>query len=204
MVDFVRRGIPEEFQGITWRDYLTNFKEGKTRSTYEIIQRAGLRWIDRIIAKDTHLGLFLYGKNGCGKSTFGCLVIRTLLEKGIPAFRMTMQQVQELFYEAWKIPSITLVKDVLFLEEVGKDYGTKQGHSERALEFILKYRAERHVATIISANADIPNLKLKYGETVESILKGRYFPVNFPALDIRQLAGELKVKKFMAEMNEGI
>lgn len=198
MVNYVKYGITEEFQTCD----LDTLKQDIELSSNEIIvydniYRLGEKWYKTVAANQYKVGLFLYGDNGTGKSSFGCYLMRKFLKKGKYADRMTMAKVQETFFKDWKIPEIALRQSPLFLEEIGKEYTTKNEHSSSILEYILKYRVERRFPTIISANASIKDIAIRYGATVESLLRGRYMPMQFPPINLRARSNLKNIQDLM-------
>jgi hypothetical protein len=112
-------------------------------------------------------------------------------------FRTTAIKLQQDFFENWRIPKVGLFKGLLVIDEFGKEYKTKAEHSESIMEYILKYRAERKFLTIIISNADITFIKQRYGETIYSILRGKYIPVPFPEIDFRIMTADNKMKNYI-------
>ena len=198
MVDLFRFGIPREFAEREWDDILSvGVLDESELSRYHRLYSVARKWVQAIREGKKKFGLFLYGSNGCGKSTLGCLILKELIGNGVLGDRVTMARLQKEFYENWHIPDMGLSKDVLFVEEVGKEYKTKQEHSEIMLEYILKYRSEHMLPTILSANADMESLVKRYGKTFESVVKGRFIPLNFPEVDLRLRLAPGEVKTFL-------
>lgn len=196
---YLKLGITEEFSAREWKDYkkideLSSIEKKKYDKLYDIVDR----WILAINNKKTDLNLFLFGANGCGKSTLGCLILKRFKdESNQPVMRMSMMKIQNDFYSTWKIPTPPLARAVIFLEEIGKEYRTNKEHSESVLEYILKYRTENNLATIVSSNCDIKALSDRYGETLNSVLKGRFYPLNFPSIDLRQRCVDKKIENLL-------
>ena len=203
MVNYIHYGITEEFQECSLE---TLKKEVDLHpdevTTYEDIYTLGEKWHKTIEANKYKVGLFIYGDNGTGKSSFGCYLMCKFLKSGKHADRMTMARVQEHFFKEWKIPVIALRKSPLFLEEIGKEYTTKNEHSSSILEYILKYRIERKFPTIISANASIKDIIVRYGATVESLLRGKYLPIQFPPVNLRLRSSRKNIQE-LKEIDNG-
>lgn len=192
-------GITEEFIDREWDDYKRLGLVGVELVEYTETYRLAKKWAESVLNKKYDLGLFLHGSNGCGKSSLGCLLLKDFMSASIPVYRISMMKVQKSFFDGWAVPDICLSQVVLFLEGVGKEYKTKAEHSEIVLEYILKYRAERKLPTIVSTNAKMKDIAIRYGKTVESVLKGCYYPINFPAMDLRQLSVGRKIKNMLGE-----
>lgn len=200
MVDLSRFGIPEEFRDRRWMDLFSgDLLQPSEIPVYEKIWRIGERWVNAVVAQKTNYGLFLYGANGCGKTTFMCLLMKLLLKHGYPCDRVLFPQLHNDFYKEWRVPDYALRRDPLFIEEVAKEYKTKQEHSEYVMEFVLKNRSEQGLITSMSSNADLEYLTKRYGPTFESILKGRFFPVNFPEVDLRVRAARGAAEKILGD-----
>lgn len=200
MVKYAKLGISEDFRDKDW-DSLFNLQaiDSQENEAYSAVFSAAKKWCKYVIQGKTDLSLFMYGMNGSGKSTLGCIVLKSLYKNGIPVLRVTAVRLQQDFFAGWIIPEYALMRGVLLIDEVGKEYSTKQGHSETVLEYILKYRTERKLKTILVANADIEDLNKRYGATVNSILRGKFLPLAFPLVDLRQRCALCEVEKFMEE-----
>lgn len=192
-------GITEEFINRKWNDYKQLGLVGTELLEYNKIFETARKWAKTVKENRYELGLFLHGCNGSGKSSLGCLLLKDFIKEGIPVQRISMMKVQKVFFDNWEVPELCLSPVVLFLEEIGKEYKTRAEHSEIVLEYILKYRAERKMPTITSANAKMKDITLRYGKTVESVLKGCFYPLNFPDIDLRQMVVGLKIKKMLGE-----
>jgi DNA replication protein DnaC len=197
--NLARLGIPEDFSGRTWTSFknLEEHLSEKEKKFYDESILGVQKWMKAVVSKSTTLGLFMYGHNGSGKTTIGCLALIGFLKKGIPAYRITMTKLQQEFYSEWKIPEVVLMKGVLFIDEVGKEYKTKQEHSEAAFEYAIKYRSERRLPTILVSNADINYLSKRYGETVNSIIRGKFLLLTFPEIDLRQRTVDDEIQKIL-------
>lgn len=187
MVNYTRLGISEDFRDKEWEDIfdLEVLSSGEL-AVYRKIFNAAKSWCSSVVDQKTSMGLFMYGSNGSGKSTLGCLLLKELLKNAIPCMRVTAVRLQKDFYDGWRVPKYALLKGVLFVDELGKEYKTKNEHSEMVIEYILKYRTERRLPSVLASNADADYLYKRYGETVNSILKGKFIPIAFPEVDLRQ------------------
>ena len=201
MVNLAKIGIPEDFSGKTWESFkdIKDYLDEDETIDYRKVLKVAKNWEKAIIEKSSVLGLFLYGHNGSGKTTIACLLLLTFKKQGRDVLRITMTKLQQDFYEEWRIPEIALFRGVLFIDEVGKEYKTKQEHSEILLEYVLKYRAERRLVTILASNSDIKYLNQRYGATVNSILKGKFLPLAFPEVDLRQRTVGDEINKIIGE-----
>jgi DNA replication protein DnaC len=190
MVNFIKYGISEDFINIGWNDYLSLPLSSKEKNHYKYIYNIVKKWFGIVQEKNPNMGLFFTGCNGSGKSSLACLLIKSLLEKNIIALRITSIKLQSRYFEEWRIPSEGLLPSVLIIDEVGKEPKTKGEFSESTFEYILKYRTERLLPTVLVANTDIVYLCKRYGKTVESVLRGKFIPLNFPEIDLRQKLAE--------------
>lgn len=200
MVNLVKYGIPEEFSDLTWEGIRDLPYENAESKKYREIYKIARKWTNKLIeGQRPDMGLFLCGSNGSGKTSLACLILRSLLEENVSAYRVTMVKMQAEYFDNWRVPETGLLNVVLAIDELGKEPKTKAEHSESAFEYIIKYRAERNFPTILIANADIGYLRGRYGETVNSVLRGRFIPLNFPEVDFRQRIGSERLKQFLEE-----
>ena len=167
------------------------------RDRYKRIYSAGEEWLKSLPGAPVS-GLFLSGKNGSGKSSFAAWLLKSL-GRGI---RMTMIEAQEMYFENWKVPQVLLGPYLVVVDEVGKEYATKNGHSEMVLEHVVKFRSERKYPTVLISNGDIGDVARRYGPTVESVLEGRYLSIPFPEYDIRVATGKSSKDAFIHQCRE--
>jgi DNA replication protein DnaC len=201
-VNLSRLGISSDFTAKSWNDIqkLKVLSE-EEKAAYSSIYKDAKNWGKAITEGNTEIGLHLYGANGSGKSTLGCLLLLGFLKREISCLRVTMIKIQQEFYKEWRIPEFALFRGVLFIDEVGKEYHTKQEHSEIVFEYVMKHRSERLLPTILASNADIDFLYKRYGETVNSILRGKFMLLDFPEVDLRQRLVGGKINEILGYEN---
>jgi len=197
-INYGKFGILEKFIPFLEKPWLStsNFM-GEEEKKYSKIYDIAYNWSDKILKKETFIGLYMTGQNGSGKSFLGCCLVKKFLDAGKIAVRVNMIDLQQKFYKEWEIPQIALQSAIIFIDEVGKEYKTKAEHSEIMFEYILKYRAERKYPTILASNMGLKQLTERYGETVESLLVGEYLPLNFPEIDLRKRLVKEEIKKII-------
>ena len=183
-------GIPEEYHHAA----LDNFLSSKIKNTLTPKQVKQYRklysfvkvWLKNVLKGKKRFGLFFTGSNGCGKSVLGAMLVQEFLKNDVVAYRRSMQALTEEYFSKWQMPASALNPPVLLIEEAGKEIPTKAGHNKFIFEYILKYRTERNLVTILSTNYDIDKLAMEYKDTVGSLLKGRFVEIKFPLIDLRQ------------------
>lgn len=170
-------GVPERYHALTWDDYTDTTKVG--RVSLKSMLRA---WSDAW--PDVETGLVLLGPPGWGK-TMGMALLALELKIERRAFvRYTtyadlVLRKQKLIrtereadasgdYAAYntefvRIGIIELWCDVLFLDDVGKEYRAASGWSDDGLDHLLRSRYEAGKITVVSSN-----LKLKQFEGYNS------------------------------------
>lgn len=188
-------GVTEEFKDYSIKDFSKLVASAGLVEAYDEIFDVINVWQDRVIKGKDAMSLYFYGANGSGKTFIATHIMESL--KKIQCFRTTAIKLQQDFFKEWKVPKAGLFKGLLVIDEFGKEYKTKAEHSESIMEYILKYRSERKFLTIVISNADINFIKQRYGETVYSILKGKYIPIGFPEIDFREISGNNEMKKYL-------
>lgn len=188
-------GISEEFKDYKINDLYALTKDANLEKEYDAIFDVIETWQERVIKGKEVMNLYFFGANGSAKTSIATHIMNSLTKT--QCFRTTAIKLQQDFFENWRIPKVGLFKGLLVIDEFGKEYKTKAEHSESIMEYILKYRAERKFLTIIISNADITFIKQRYGNTIDSILRGTYIPLKFPEIDFRLITAENKMKNYI-------
>jgi DNA replication protein DnaC len=176
----IHKGLPEEFLELNFFEEMLNFK------------KLADNWIE-----DTKgVGLYLRGKEGTGKSFLGCYIVKTLLEKNIPARRITHDRLYSDYKDNYqKMPSLLYKQDYLFLDDLLPHKAQKMLED---LISLLKFRKERRYPTIISSNYAIDTFPKSFSDVVKVL----YVPLNMPDINfrLREYAGaKLHFNKFLKE-----
>lgn len=188
-------GVTEEFKDYDVRGFAKLVATAGLQKEYQEIFDVINVWQEMVIKGKDAMSLYFYGANGSGKTFMAINIMESL--KKIQCFRTTAIKLQQDFFKEWKVPKAGLFKGLLVIDEFGKEYKTKAEHSESIMEYILKYRSERKFLTIVISNADISFIRQRYGETVYSILRGKYIPIGYPETDFREISGNNELKKYL-------
>ena len=196
--DLLRWGLPSDLSESTWEYFDKLSLDRADEKRYAELVDIARKWRDAVLAGNKKYGLFMYGANGSGKSSMGVRLLLDFIEEGFKVQRVTMNRLQQEFYEHWRIPHIAMLPGILMIDELGKEYETKQSHIERAFEAIMKFRTERRLPTILVTNSTIEHIQQFYGETVHSVLRGRFIPMAFPEVDIRQMMADSEISEILS------
>lgn len=186
-----RLGISKEFIGANDSHYKSDKNmTADDRDIYKRFFEKAYTWQDKVFSRETKKSLFMFGPNGSGKTSMGVVLLTRAFERKAKVLRVTMVALQEEYYKNWSIPTRALMPGFLLIDEVGKERVNKGEHTEAAFEYIIKYRSEMLLPTILISNADVDYLAKRYGATVERILKDRYIPFSFPEHNFRASESE--------------
>lgn len=148
-------------------------------------------------------GLVLSGANGVGKTMFLSYILTRVLKKGLTAYYTSALQLDHNVRrgfsdrEAAERLRIMLTVDFLAIDELGKEKH-KEGDSfmRKELERILKERYDDNAPVLLATNMAATDFKNEYGQTLASIITGKYETVTMKPGDFR---AELR-KKMKKEM----
>lgn len=152
--------------------------------------------------RKTGRGLLLVGPPGRGKSLVSCIVLNELADRGHNSYYTTyahylkrttamieLRQAWEKMqdqeaYDEWYDIRRTLKAmrndvHVLAVDDVGKEHLTKTKHAEDELDFLLRYRFDRALPTVISTNATVPEWGDRYGASMESFVYEAFIIIEF-------------------------
>ena len=142
-------------------------------------------------------GLFLYGSNGVGKSLLASIVVKEAYRQRYTSKRVSFmeyiseytriwdsrnkeerEELEAHFYNDYK------AVEFLVIEEVGKEIDSKIAVA--VLEDCLRYREEKGLPTIICTNLTPQSLVDKYGNSIASLIKGNFTPIQIVGSDKRK------------------
>lgn len=186
------RGVPKQLHKISYKDLDSFGSEAREKIIDYIID-----YVKHIPENfDNNKGIFLYGSNGTGKSFIASLIVKYAYIFRYTSKRCTYmeyineytkmwgtkdinqrEELEELFYRNYK--SV----EFLCLEELGKEIDSKVNLN--ILEDLLRYREERGLVTIICTNLEPKIIAEKYGNSINSLIKGNCTPIKLVGTDNR-------------------
>lgn len=182
-------GFPSELVGADLRTCFDFYKQHGTDRDYSVVRIAIRRFLN-----SEFRGLYLWGKNGSGKSYIASAVMAFLHSRNISVRRTTVfSLVEEYKANTFAVPQAYYDVDVLLLEEMGKHIEWKTDIVSPILENMLKQRFESGKRCVFTANCGVSQLESMYGATVSSMLRGFCIPAQFPQFDWRVALNSDKV-----------
>ena len=141
------------------------------------------------------MGLMLHGTWGTGKTLLTSLVAKELVKLGYTVYFATFTQMVDEFTRGWgsnedkaRFEAKVVKSDVFFLDDVGKEFRTKNNLSEATFDHVLRQRALDNRPTFITTNMSEVDLAEGYGSAIFSLLKERMIVHNMVGNDYRQFA----------------
>lgn len=172
----VAAGIPRKYLNSTWNwDGINSNKEATNKA-----RNYSSNFIQNYFDGK---GLYIYGRQGRGKSLLESLIARDVAAKVNPdngkKFRVAFIIFEEFVqlshrarsdFEARKqVDSLIENPDLLIIDNIGSETGT-QTYNTKFLEFILRKRDNNSVPTIISSNYTPEQLIEPYSDTVHDFI----------------------------------
>ncbi len=177
--------IPEKYHDLTWRDYQADAVTRDGESLKDILKFYGDDWTPQ-----TREGLVLLGEPGWGKTMGMALLACVLIDKGAWVRWITYADLtkrkRSLFTlarqaeesddwgdhekEELRLRWITDDCDVLFLDDVGKEYRAASGWSDAELDQLLRSRAAASKVTMMTSNMMFKEWK-QYSDSMASFLR---------------------------------
>ena len=147
------------------------------------------------------IGLFLYGKNGRGKTLLAIDLLKRALKNKFKAFFVSYASIVSLFTSGWKsdIAKRDFERnieetDFLLIDDLGKEFKTANGLAESILDSVIRYRKG---PIIITSNKNIEELRTLYGntfgESLASLIYGKTIHAHMTGRDFREdISSKLK------------
>lgn len=133
--------------------------------------------------KNTGQGLYIYGKNGVGKTSLGIMLLKHVLRYTkysamfVPFSDLVILNSRLVggYHDAFASKAIEVIKNIDFLvvDDIGKEYEDGKDKARATLNSILRFRDMWKKPTIYTANNQLENLRDAYGEGNYTIMYGR-------------------------------
>lgn len=138
-------------------------------------------------------GLLLMGENGTGKSIFASWVLMRAIEAGYSAYYTTMPDFDHNLKRGFGDRVLSerlewcLSSDFVAIDELAKEqFKEGDSFSRVQLERVLKSRFDNRLPTLLATNATREELAKTYGESIGSILDGKYREIVLDPGDFRE------------------
>ena len=182
--NLLNHGVPSRLHDLSLEDFDFEDKIKQCVSTY-------IEHLDKVYKEGK--GIYFFGKNGVGKTTLACMILKECYTYRYTCKRITFMDYVSLYTRAWgdsvakqeveeeinKIKS----REFLCIEEIGKENDTKV--AVNVLEDLLRYREDNSLPTIICTNLSPKVIKERYGNSIYSLMKGNCVPIKVSGEDKR-------------------
>jgi DNA replication protein DnaC len=134
-----------------------------------------------------------FGDNGTGKTIFMSYILIQAIKKRYTTYYTTMPQLDHDLKrgfndrQAAKRLDWMLSSDFMAIDELGKEkYRDGDSWIRGQIERILKQRFDNSLCTVIGTNSNPRSITKAYGESISSILLGKYKVCNMEVGDFRE------------------
>jgi len=192
----------DAFEACIPRDFW-NVKPSDVEFNTDVFNRFVLTYSQRIRrAHRNGYGLLFSGSNGVGKTMFMSYVLCTAIRKGKSAYYTTMLQLDHDIKRGFNDSKVQqrlewmLTSDFLGLDEMGKEQFKaidQPNFIKTQIERILKQRFDESKPVLLATNLSATALGRTYGDTIRSIINGKYQQVMMEPGDVRSRLGERMV-----------
>lgn len=141
------------------------------------------------------MGLMYHGSWGTGKTLLTSLMAKELVKLGYSVYFATFTQMVDEFTRGWgsnedkeRFENKVVKSDVFFLDDIGKEFRTKNNLSEATFDHVLRQRALDNRPTFITTNMTVEELNEGYGSAIFSLLKERMIVHPMDGVDYREYA----------------
>jgi len=195
---YLNAGIGFSYQRLSWDDFHGDEKAYNLARVY--LER------HKQFTKGG-IGLMFHGSWGTGKTLLSALIAKELVKLGYSVYFATFTQMVDEFTRGWgsneekaRFESKVVKSDIFFLDDVGKEFRTKNNLSEATFDHVLRQRALDNRPTFITTNMTIEELSEGYGSAIFSLLKERVIIHNMSGVDYREFARD----RTLEEVTSGV
>jgi DNA replication protein DnaC len=123
---------------------------------------------------------------------FAALLAKEVVSTGVRAYMDTLQGIVDAYTAGWTskadrdgfLKHITDVA-VLGVDDIGREYQGGRGVNTRALEQVLRHRAQHGLVTIVTTNYTPEEVSTGYGGHIVSVLSESSDVLEFGGVDLR-------------------
>lgn len=190
-----RRGVPVKF----FDTVIEDFKDYGNPSLVNV-RNFVIKYLKNLPQMfDENKGIFLFGSNGVGKSMIASIIVKEAYVCRYTSKRATFTEYISEYTRIWDVPKNEKADvetnfynnykavEFLALEEIGKEIDTKI--SMPILEDLLRYREDNRLVTIICTNLSPNELSERYGNSINSLIRGNMTPIKIFGND-KRIGGE--------------
>lgn len=150
-------------------------------------------------------GIMLIGDNGTGKTMFLSFVLTQMIKREASVYYTTLPQLDVDIKRGFRDREVEsrLVEmfdsDFVVIDEVGKEYKSKEAYIKTRFELAVKTRYDNGDPTLFGSNFSMSELSDEYGSSVASMWRGRTKMATLAYGDQRKLT----TKKMERDMGFG-
>jgi DNA replication protein DnaC len=161
-------GIGNTYQRLTWDDFHGD------EMAKEYCQRY-LKNHEQYVSRG--VGVMFTGPFGAGKTMASTLLLKDLMHLGYSVYSTTFTGMIDMFTAGWNsvddkryFEKKMKASQILLLDDVGKEFRTKNNLSESTFDNVLRYRVQHSKPTFITTNMTHNDMAGGYGSAIFSLL----------------------------------
>lgn len=161
-------------------------------------------------AKESGVGLYLWGSNGTGKTHLMCCAFKELISRKQTVRVFTIDEIVDQFTASWYSPEhkrelnhMLRTVDFLGIDEFGKNVG-KDGEAiylpdmvKRIMESVIHFRVQMKRPIWFSSNTDPKFVREVFSEDIASLLNEAVIDVCVRGEDYRKIVQRNNKKRFL-------
>lgn len=199
---YEKSNIGLTYQRLTWLDYRGDQTAYKVSHQYLTNHQSMVK---------SGVGLMFHGEEGVsnfgtGKTLLVSLMAKELVKLGYSVYFCTFGEMIEEFTKGWSsdkdkkhFEASIVNADVFVLDDVGKEFKTKNNLSESTFDYVLRQRVQDSRPTLLTTNLSPKKLAEGYGSAIFSLLTERSVSHGMLGEDYRPKARERTLKEVMSQ-----
>ncbi len=151
------------------------------------------------------MGRRYLGEFGAGKTMLVTLVAKELVKLGYNVYFATFTEMVDMFTKGWgnneeraRFEKRIVDSQVFVLDDIGKEFRSKNNLSESTFDHVLRQRAVDLRPTLLTSNMTVGEMSTGYGGAIFSLLTERSVVHSVVGMDFREIARDRALTEIKA------